>query len=125
MGAPSRARVTRDVEPAAVADLLEAPPRAAIAFVEGNEVTVLPALARVENGTHLFGVEAGMAPDLSAREVVLVRDDGPYWFELRGVSVRGIAVPSPVREDLAPRLAWYSIQPSRVLAWDYGELSAQ
>lgn len=116
-------RVTRDVEPAAVRDLLEEPPRAALAFEEAGEVDALPVRARFEGGVHAFAVRADAAPDLSGREVVLVRDDGPYWFELRGVSVRGVArrVEAPNGESTR-HLLWYAIEPRRVLAWDYGAL---
>lgn len=116
-------RVTRDVEPAQLGDLLTKPPRAAIAFVEDEEVTILPAHARVMNGEHRFAVEAASAPDLSGREVVLMRDDGPYWFELRGISVRGTAarVPSLSAPPGGP-LAWYAVAPTRTIAWDYAAL---
>jgi hypothetical protein len=119
----ARARVTRDVEPTALPDLLVQPPRATLAFVESEEVTILPARARVVDGIHQFAVEAALAPDLRGREVVLMRDAGPYWFELRGVSVRGIVAQAlPPSADPGQRLAWYAVEPSRLLAWDYGAL---
>ena len=109
------ARVTRDVDPTSLSDLLAAPRRAAVAFVDNDEVMVLPARARVLDGAHQFGVDAVTAPDLSGHEVVLTRDDGPYWFELRGISVRGIATRLPA----AAGLAWYAVTPHRIIAWDY------
>jgi hypothetical protein len=116
-------RVTRDVEPGAVRDLLEDPPRATLAFVEAGEVDVLPARARFEGGVHSFAVRADDAPDLGGREVVLVRDDGPWWFELRGMSVRGVARSAAAPKDESERhLVWYAVEPRRVLAWDYGTL---
>lgn len=115
--------VTRDVEPAAVRDLLEDPPRATVAFMEADEVNVLPARARFDGGVHVFAVRADVAPDLGGREVVLVRDDGPYWFELRGISVRGLAKPAAApNEESGRHLVWYDIEPRRVLAWDYSAL---
>jgi hypothetical protein len=113
--------VTRDVEPAAVRDLLDDPPRATVAFVDGEAVELLPVRARFSADTHRFGVLAGDAPGLEGREVVLVRDDGAYWFELRGISVRGVARRlDPPEPGEAGGLAWYAIEPRRVLAWDYG-----
>jgi hypothetical protein len=116
-------RVTRDVSLSAVTDLLERPPRATVAFVDHDRVGLLPVRARVGAGGHLFGVLPDAAPDLEGREVVLVVDDGPYWFELRGVSVRGVAarVAPPGAGD-ARSLVWYAIEPRRVLAWDYGAI---
>ena len=113
--------VTRAVEPSELGDLLEDPPRATVAFVESSAVDILPVRARCSADAHVFGVAAAMPPDLDGQEVVLVIDDGPYWFELRGISVRGVArrVESA---DAADHLAWYAIEPRRVLAWDYGAI---
>ena len=65
MCCPSPTRpVTRDVEPTAVRDLLDEPPRATVAFVERGAVELLPVRARIMGDTHLFAVRAGDAPDL-------------------------------------------------------------
>ena len=114
------ARVTRDVEPEALRDLREHPPRATVAFVHDGGPDALPARAQLDGAT-LFAVAAATAPDLNEREVVLVVDDGPYWFQLRGISVRGTArrTTEPAGTSTA-NLAWYAIDTRRVLAWDYG-----
>jgi hypothetical protein len=119
---PPARHVTRDVDPAAVRDLLDRPPRATVAFVDGGAAALLPARARLDGDRHLFAL-AAEAPVLDRREVVLVIDDGQYWFQLRGVSVRGIArsIDAPAGAA-AERLAWYTIDARRVLAWDYGAL---
>ena len=121
IGGNARRRVTRDVEPRALRDLLEHPLRATVAFVDRDTVELLPVRARFNSETHRFGVLPGAAPDLDDLEVVLVIDDGPYWFELRGISVRGIAkrIDRPEPGDTGGH-AWYSIEPRRMLAWDYG-----
>ncbi|MGH7893215.1 MAG: hypothetical protein ACREQL_01020 [Candidatus Binatia bacterium] len=112
--------VTRDAEVSAVGDLLNDPPRATVAFVERDAVDALPVRARFAGGRHLFGVVAG-APDPGGREVLLVMDGGAYWFELRGISVRGPAERvDPPGPGAPERLAWYTVTPQRVLAWDYG-----
>jgi len=118
-GAPLR-RVTRDVEPAALRDMADRPPRASVAFVDGDAVDVLPARARLSSDTYQFAVSADVSPDLTRREVVLVIDDGPYWFQLRGLSVRGVAERLPLAA--ADGLVWYAIAARRILAWDYGAL---
>lgn len=120
--APAR-HVTRDVDPGAVRDLLDRPPRATVAFIENNGASVLPAFARLDGDRHLFAVAADIAPALEQREVVLVIDDGPYWFQLRGLTVRGIAnrIDTPI-DAAAAHLAWYTLDTRRVLAWDYGAL---
>ena len=114
--------VTRDVAPDALRDLLDRPPRATVAFVDAGVPDALAARANLSAGRHLFAL-ADTAPALEGREVVLLVDDGPYWFELRGVSVRGIAMRAAAPpDDDAPGLAWYAIDVRRVLAWDYGAI---
>lgn len=115
-------RVTRDVELLAVRDLLESPPQATVACVQDGQVDVLPARAHCAADVYAFGV-ANESPDLTGREVVLIIDDGSYWFELRGISVRGIATRTGAPpQAAAPRLVWYAIDWRRVLAWDYGSI---
>ena len=122
-GATMGKRVTRDVEPSALQELREHPPRATVAFVDRDAVDLVPARTRFSDATYRFGVLANVAPDFENREVVLVIDDGPYWFELRGISVRGVAIriDQPGQRD-AGALIWYAIKPRRVLAWDYGAI---
>ena len=116
-------RVTRDVEPSTLKVLLEHPPRATLAFVDRNEVDVLPVRARFRADTYRFGVPLEVATDFENREVVLVIDDGSYWFDLRGISVRGLARRIDRAEPGETRaLAWYEIEPRRALAWDYGAM---
>ncbi len=115
-------RVIRDVELSAVSDLLDQPQQATVAFVDHDTVELLPAQARCGADTYLFGLLAA-SHDLTSREVVLVIDAGPYWFQLRGVSIRGIAERAePPEIGTGERLVWYAIEPRRILAWDYGTI---
>ena len=116
------ARVTRDVAPTALADLLADPPRTTVAFVRAGQIDILPARARFADDAYFFGIRADAAVDLAEKEVVLVCDDGSYWFELRGISVRGIACAAEPDEQRGRHLLWYAIEPRRVLSWDYGAL---
>jgi hypothetical protein len=120
-GGPAAQRVTRDVELSAVPDLLKTPPRATVAHVQDEEVDVLPVRAHCAADVYAFGVRGGSC-DFAGREVVLVIDDGSYWFELRGVSVRGIATRIDAPPQAAMGLTWYAIEARRVLAWDYGSI---
>jgi hypothetical protein len=115
-------RFTRDVDLSAVRDLLDRPRQAAVAFVDDDAVDLLPVQARCAADTYLFGLLDG-SPDLISREVVLVVDAGPYWFQLRGVSIRGIAERAePPEPGAAEGLVWYAIDARRILAWDYGSI---
>jgi hypothetical protein len=111
-------RVIRDVEPAALGDLLEHPPRATLVFVRDGAADAVPARIRVDGNRYHVAVVADAAPHLTGHEVVVVVDDGPYWFQLRGLSVRGIAEATDARDG--DGLVWYAVTPRRVLAWDYG-----
>jgi hypothetical protein len=101
-GVPPTPRTTRDVTPA---DVGADPRRATVTFVNDGEPAIVPVRARREGDRWRF---AAAAPALDDREVVLLLDDGDWWFELRGVSVRGVA-----RRDGD---GWYTVEPRRVLA---------
>ncbi|ULP42638.1 pyridoxamine 5'-phosphate oxidase family protein [Mycobacterium lentiflavum] len=113
--------ITRDVEVGAVADLALAPPRAALAAVIDNDIRLLPVAVALEEpadpatSARIVRVTAD-SPDLGGCPVVVVADDGPQWFRLRALTVRGTA-------DAAGDHT-YRVVPERVTAWDYGALRA-
>ncbi|HXQ21944.1 MAG TPA: hypothetical protein VN812_09745 [Candidatus Acidoferrales bacterium] len=116
-------RVTRDVSVLALRDLLEHPPRATVAFMDGGAVDLLPARARCTAETHQFGVVSDTPLNLDHCEVVLVIDAGSNsWFQLRGFSVRGVAIRVQPPASEGSDLTWYAIEPRRILAWDYGAI---
>jgi hypothetical protein len=71
--------------------------------------------ARFVGDRPLVGLATG-GPDLAGREVIVLVDDGPWWFRLRGASFRGVAR----RDSEAEGVVWWAVAPRRVLAWDYG-----
>lgn len=117
------ARVTQRVDPADLDDLLERPPRAAIAFADGARIEALPVVYRRDGGRHRFGVARDGVPAAGAPErVVLVVDDGRYWFELRAVTLRGRLVAAEPPAQAASDLLWLELLPEHSVAWDYGTL---
>jgi len=110
--------VTRDVALDAVSDLLARPPRASVTFLDGDGVAIVPVRARFVGDQALVGLPVG-GPDLAGREVVVLVDDGPWWFRLRGASFRGIAAR---RDADAEGVVWWEVAPRRVLSWDYGTI---
>jgi hypothetical protein len=110
----------RDVDVTALGGLLARPPSASVAYATDAGAELVPARAVVGGDVYSFGVAPDAAGDLNGREVVLTIEDGAYWFELRGVAVRGTA--RRAGSSPADGLVWYAIGASRVLAWDYGAL---
>ena len=111
--------ITRDVEASAVADLALTPPRAALAATVDDEILVVPVSVTLEApadpvaSPRIVQVPEGN-PDLAGRYVVVIADDGPQWFRLRSLNVRGMA--KAIGE------ATYLVVPKRIVAWDYGSL---
>jgi Pyridoxamine 5'-phosphate oxidase len=111
--------ITRDVEPSAVADLALSPPRAALAATVDDKILVQPVSVTLENPVNpgssprIVQVPQGN-PDLADRNVVLIADDGPQWFRLRSLTIRGVAK--------AVDQCTYRVVPKRIVAWDYGSL---
>ena len=111
--------ITRDVEASAVADLALSPLRAALAVTGDDEILVLPVSVNLEepadpaSSPRIVQVPEGN-PDLADRNVVVIADDGPQWFRLRSLTVRGMAK--------AMGDCTYRVVPKRIVAWDYGSL---
>jgi hypothetical protein len=111
--------IIRDVDAPAVADLARAPSRAALAAIVDDEILLLPVSVTLEeredvaSSPRIVEVPEGN-PDLSGRHVVVIADDGPQWFRLRSLTVRGVA---EARGDCT-----YRVVPGRIVAWDYGSL---
>jgi hypothetical protein len=111
--------ITRDVEASALADLAVSPPRAALAAFAGGELVALPVTVTLEepvdsaSSPRIVRVPEE-SPDLADRNVVVIADDGPQWFRLRSLTVRGIAE--------AVGRSTYRVVPRRIVAWDYGSL---
>lgn len=111
--------ITRDVEASAVADLALSPPRAALAATGDDEILLLPVNVTLEeradpaSSPRIVQVPQGH-PDLADRNVVVIADDGPQWFRLRSLTVRGMVK--------ATADCTYRVVPKRIVAWDYGSL---
>lgn len=109
--------VTRAVTPEDLGDLLDQPPRAAVATVRDGRVDAVPVEFRHEGGRYFVRSAAGLAA--GARAALLV-DDGCYHAELRGISVRGdLAAPEGPPAGLEDFL---EVVPERTSAWHYGAM---
>lgn len=120
----SARRSTRLVRIDDVRDLLQSPPRANIAWASGDAVAAAPVALRYDGGRWLIGIAAG-APMPRAGDVVSVMvDDGVWFFDLRGVWVRGPAAPAEPRPGATPGLSWLEVTPDKSVAWHYATLRA-
>jgi hypothetical protein len=109
--------VIRDVALDALGDLLARPVRASVTYLDGDGIAIVPVRARFMANRPFIGLPAG-GPDFAGKEVVVLVDDGPWWFRLRGASFRGIAE----RDIEADGVVWWTVTPRRTLAWDYGTI---
>ncbi|WP_156738289.1 MULTISPECIES: pyridoxamine 5'-phosphate oxidase family protein [unclassified Mycobacterium] len=102
-----------------MADLAIRPPRAALVAFGGDQLVVVPVTVTLErpvdpaSSPRIARVPEG-SPDLAGRNVVVIADDGPQWFRLRSLTVRGTAE--------AVGRSTYRVVPRRIVAWDYGSL---
>jgi hypothetical protein len=113
-------RVTRAVRPEDLRELLEHPPRATLAFVSGGTIQASPVAFRYESGRYLVGLSPGTEPP-AGRVKVLV-DDGPWYFDLRGVWVRGSLTPIEPPAGALEGQAWCELAPEKTAAWHYGSM---
>jgi len=113
-------QVTRNIDPGAARDLLERVPRACIAFagVEGPQAQ--PVLLNWRDPQYRIGVpESAAQKPGPGQEIVLLVDEGTYYFDLRAIYVRGTVQPIPA---VSAGHAWFELTPTKTIAWDYGTM---
>lgn len=116
-------RVTRDIEPAAAHDLLERVPRACIGFASADGPQAQPVVLIWREGRFVVGLptDAAALPG-AGEEVVLLVDEGVYFFDLRAIYVRGELQPAAGPDGAPAGYTWMTLLPSKQVAWDYGML---
>ena len=113
-------RITRAVTPLDLRELLEDPPRATLAFVAKGAVQAIPVAFRWRDDRYFVGTPPEVTPP-AGRVKVLV-DDGRWYFELHGVWVRGFLAPCGPPLSAPKNLAWFELEPEKVVAWHYGRM---
>lgn len=106
-------RITRTVTLDDLRDLIEAPENAYLAYAAGDEAEAARVIARRDGERWLVTLPAGVSMPDGARVVLLI-DDGEFYFELRGARVRGTLREAGVGE--------HEIVAERVVTWDYGAM---
>lgn len=118
--------VTQRVSLAGVEDLVDRPARAAIACAGPDGPECFPVVVRRDGGMRI-GVHPTAVPAIGDPDrVVLVIDDGAYWFELRAVVWRGsVSAAGDGDRSAGENLVWFQLDPHRCVAWDYGQLRSE
>ena len=113
--------ITRRVSPEDVRGLLDSPPRANLAYVEGLRVHAVPVSFRYHEARYWFGVVDATGGLVTGAPVQLLIDDGEYMAELRGIAITG-RVGERSEKAIDRPITWFEIVPNRVTAWDYAAL---
>ncbi len=116
-------RVTRNIDPANARDLLERAPRACIAFAGEYGPQAQPVTLAWQADRYRIGIPASsnQLPH-PGQEIVLLVDEGVYFFDLRAIYLRGRVQPAEAPTMAPAGQAWYEVVPSTIVAWDYGAL---
>jgi hypothetical protein len=116
-------RVTRNIDPGSARDLLERVPRACLSFACDHGPQAQPIALVWLDGRHLAGIpeDAEHQPD-SGQEVVLLIDEGIYFFDLRALYIRGQVKPAEAPREAPVGHTWFEVIPLKTVAWDYGTL---
>jgi hypothetical protein len=114
-------RIIRDVDPLHNRDLLERVPHACLSFACGHGPQAQPVVLLWQDSRYLIGIpeHAAHRPDAD-QEVVLLVDDGVYFFDLRAIYIRGQAKPIATPQGAPADQTWCEVVPLKTVAWDYG-----
>jgi hypothetical protein len=110
--------ITRAVTPADLVDLLRAAQSATTAWERDGSVEAQPVAFRFAHGAYRIGVMPGLLRE--GIEVAVLIDGGPWYFDLRGVRVRGRL--ASCAGETAGELEWFDVKPEREVAWHYGRM---
>ena len=115
--------VTRDVDPDSVRDLLERVPRACLSFASDRGPQTQPVGLLWHEGRYLISVPGGAdCLPVPGQEVVLLVDEGIYYFDLRAIYIRGQVQVSEAPPNAPVGCKWFEVAPIKTVAWDYGML---
>ena len=116
-------QVTRNIDPDAARDLLQRVPRACIAFANEDGPQAQPVTLVWRNKRYFTGIH-GIINHLpiSGQEIVLLVDEGVYFFDLRAIYIRGHVQPVEAPSGAPSGYTWFEVIPTKTVAWDYGTL---
>ena len=106
-------------------ELLDRVPHANLAFEAADGIEAIPVGFRRIDGRLWVGLPSTHGRPSVGSQVMLLIDDGWYYFELRGLRVRGILRDTPAPRILRRALRWLELAPIKVNAWNYGSMRAR
>ena len=116
-------QITRNIDLNSAHDLLERVPRACIAFAHDDGPQAQPVALVWQDNRYFVGIPAIANCQLDpGQEIVLLVDEGVYFFDLRAIYIRGNVQPTEVPTDAHAGHAWFELAPVKSVAWDYGTL---
>jgi hypothetical protein len=116
-------QITRDIDPVDAHDLLERVPRACFSFACDDGPYAQPIAFVWRDGRYFAGIPetANHQPAID-QEVVLLVDEGVYFFDLRAIYIRGRVKPIEAPDGAPTGCVWFEVIPLKTVAWDYGTL---
>jgi hypothetical protein len=116
-------RVTRNIDPGCARNLLERVPRACICFACAQGSQAQPVMLVWHDDRYLAGIPEQTEPRPGlGQEVVLLVDEGVYFFDLRAIYIRGRVKPAEAPRNVPAGRIWFEVVPLKMVAWDYGTL---
>ena len=116
-------RVTRNIDPVYARDLLERVPRARISFACDDGPHAQPIVLLWHNDRYFVGIaENADCRPVPGQEVVILIDEGIYFFDLCAVYIRGLVKAAETPMDTPTNHTWFEVVPLNTVAWDYGLL---
>lgn len=106
-------QITRAVALEDLSDLIDAPQNAHLAYVADGAPEAVRVACRRDGERWLVTLPPATSIPDGARVVLLI-DDGEFYFELRGVRVRGTLRDA----GDGPR----EVVPEKIITWDYGSM---
>ncbi len=110
--------ITRAVSANDLAEMLILASHASLAWNRDGQIAAAPAAFRFNDGRYLIGVPPRTLGE--GADVTVLIDEGPMYFDLRGVRIRGQVTMMENSQDGG--LEWFAVKPEREVAWHYGTL---
>ncbi|MFN8530847.1 MAG: hypothetical protein U0670_19760 [Anaerolineae bacterium] len=116
----TKPHISRNINLDQARDLLQRVPRACMTFAGTDGPVAQPVVFEWRAERYLIGIPAAAQVPAEEQEVVLLIDEGVYFFDLRAIYVRGQIHRAQAGADTIHQ--WFELTPLKIVAWDYGTL---